>query len=252
MKFDFRSLIGGRQCLLPIELGRNGSFIKTQAHIDGGANIFGAISTSLSYRLAKAFGIKFLSLPKPIFPTGYNGQPGAPIEYALLLTLTIDHRRINFPFLVTELGGTDILIGRKFMKHYDIKQDYKQNRLDWPADMPVIPYFDKRIFLDLNTKPVQRQAHQTDAARRDALMDQEISTPTPMLANINRRAEPKGRLSSFARDLKKNLARMENCLTAALGKVPQPAGVTPKTKSKTAASAALYTVNIALISAAAC
>ena len=73
-----------------MELGRNGSFIKTQAHIDGGANIFGAASTTLSYRLAKAFDVKFIPLPKPIVPTGYNGQPRDSIKFALFLTLNID------------------------------------------------------------------------------------------------------------------------------------------------------------------
>ena len=143
MDFDLRSLVGGRQFLVSTELGRNGSFIQTSAHIDGGANIFGAIKTSLAYKLCKLFGISFLKLPKPIVPTGYNGEPGEPITLALLLTLTIDRRQINFPFLVTNLGGNDVLIGRKFLEHYNLKLDFKKgcNSILWPKDMPIIPYF---------------------------------------------------------------------------------------------------------------
>ena len=132
-----------------------GSYIKTFSHIDSGANIFGAIKTSLAHYLAKAFGISFLRLPTPITPTGYNGSPGVSITSALLLTLTLDNRRINFPFLVTDLGGTDVLIGRKFMEHYDIAQRYiKGNmRLEWPVDMEPQQFFDQRIRLPKGPQP---------------------------------------------------------------------------------------------------
>ncbi|CAL3962080.1 unnamed protein product [Diplocarpon coronariae] len=158
LDFDSRLLIGGRQFLVPVELARNGSFIKTVAHIDGGANIFGIIKTSLAYQLSQRLGVKFIKLPKPITPTGYNGLEGETIRFAVLLTLTIDRRRINFPFLITSLGATDVLIGRKFLEHYDLKQSYGKgkNRISWPKDMPIVPYFDRRVLIDLSrpTKPL--------------------------------------------------------------------------------------------------
>ncbi|CAL3966035.1 unnamed protein product [Diplocarpon coronariae] len=161
LDFDSRLLIGGRQFLVPVELARNGSFIKTVAHIDGGANIFGIIKTSLAYQLSQRLGVKFIKLPKPITPTGYNGLEGETIRFAVLLTLTIDRRRINFPFLITSLGATDVLIGRKFLEHYDLKQSYGKgkNRISWPKDMPIVPYFDRRVLIDLSrpTKPLMAQ-----------------------------------------------------------------------------------------------
>ncbi|EKD19704.1 hypothetical protein MBM_01656 [Drepanopeziza brunnea f. sp. 'multigermtubi' MB_m1] len=167
LRFDFRSLIGGPQFLVPIELARNGFFIKTTAHIDSGANIFGAIKTSLASQLSSRFGNKFVTLPHPIVPTGYNGALGDPITYVILLTLTIDRRRINFPFLVTNLGSTDVLIGRKFIAHYDIGQRFgAKPQLYWPSDMLVIPYFGPRIFLDLS-HTATKLSHQADASRRD-------------------------------------------------------------------------------------
>lgn len=165
MEFDYRSLFGGRQFLVNIELARNGNYIKTSAHINGGANIFGAISTSLASQLLSLFRISFLTLPKPIVPTGYDGHSGKPITSAVLLTLTIDKRRINFPFLVTDLGGTDILIGRNFLEHYSLKLDYagEKNRIHWPDEMPVIAYYDRRLLLCIDKTPRKTNAeHQAD------------------------------------------------------------------------------------------
>ena len=235
LAFDFRALIGGRQFLISIELGRNGFFTKTLAHIDGGANIFGAIKTSLAYRLVKQFDISFVSLPQPIVPTGYNGRKGKPIDTAVLLTLTIDRRRINFPFLVTDLGNTDVLIGRKFLEHYDLKQSYtkNRNRLEWPLDMPVQPYFDQRVFVDINRsdKPIVK-SHQLDAERRDALIDSDDyrrrqariaalddSPKSKAPARPTASASPT-RPSSFAREVKERLRVMEDQLHPSTSRDP--------------------------------
>ena len=216
LKFNFRTLIRGRQFLVNIELGRNGLYIKTLAHIDGGANIFGAIRTSVAYQLSKSFGISFITLPKPIVPTGYNGKNGAPITVALLLTLTIDKRRINFPFLVTDLGSTDVLIGRKLLEHYDLKQRYTKGRtsLEWPVDMPIQPYFDRRILCPLSKlkAPIlldyQRDAKQRDAAftsneyrRNQAQLASLRPSQQKQVSSATNSRPTTSRASSFARDM---------------------------------------------------
>ena len=221
LKFDQRSLVGGRQFLVPIELARNGSYIKTLAHIDGGANIFGAIKTSLAYQLSQRFGVSFIRLQKPIIPTGYNGEPGEPISFAILLSLTIDRRRVNFPFLVTNLGSTDVLIGRKFLQHYDLKQAYGQgkNKIEWPLDMPIIPYFNEQLFVDLNQRKEPKmlsRTHQEDANRRDSAMGAlHASANAPVKSPIKKAhlGFGAGRPSSFMRDLKSSLNKMEKFLT---------------------------------------
>ena len=53
--------------------------------------------------------------------TNYNSKKSKLIDTAVLLTLTIDRRRINFPFLVTDLSNTDVLISQKFLEYYDLK-----------------------------------------------------------------------------------------------------------------------------------
>ncbi|EKD17763.1 polymerase [Drepanopeziza brunnea f. sp. 'multigermtubi' MB_m1] len=203
-----------------IELARNGFYIKTTAHIDGGANIFSAIKTSLASQLSLRFGNKFITLPHPIVPTKYNSTLGDPITHAILLTLTIDRRRINFPFLVTNLGSTDVLISRKFLAHYDIGQRFgAKPQLYWPADMPVIPYFSTRIFLDLS-HPASRLNHQADAARRDQLLDDQDAAPQISIlkpaASSSASIPHDRRSSSFVRDLQKRLSTIEKhlrCLT---------------------------------------
>lgn len=284
MRFDFRALIRGRQFLVNIELGRNGSFVKTLSHIDGGANIFGAIKTSLAFYLSKCFDISFIKLPKPIVPTGYNGQSGSPITVALLLTLTIDRRRINFPFLVTDLGQTDVLIGRKFLEHYDIKQVYTKgkNSLEWPADMAIQQYFDKRILLPVTPpkNPISLE-HQRDTERRDALfeadeyrrsqarlasidpkfsMDSQIDTssrsvlPSPRSASVSptRTKTPTslgGRPSSFTRDLEKRLAKMEDALQNRGPDTPVVSSPKPLPTKARRPSCGPYIMDIASISA---
>ena len=205
MRFDFRALLGGRQFLVNIELGRNRSFVKTLSYINGGANIFGAIKTSLAFYLSKSFDIRFINLPKPIVLTSYNGQSGSPITIALLLTLTIDGRRINFPFLVTDLGYTDVLIGRKFLEYYDIKQVYTKgkNCLEWPADMAIQQRFDKRILLP--TTPPKRPislAHQQDTERRDALLEaDEYRRSQAKLASISPELQVDNQINTSSRSV---------------------------------------------------
>ncbi len=249
MKADFRTLIGGRQFLVNIELGRNGSYIKSVAHIDGGANIFGAIRTSVAYQLRKLFGISFLTLPKPIVPTGYNGEEGTAITHAVLLTLTIDKRRINFPFLVTELGSTEVLIGRKFLEHYDLKQDYSKgkNQLLWPTDMPEKLYFEKRLQLQLaRFEPSTYTSYQEDAERRDKLLAQDeyrrtqariagcdANSGSPKkLTTVNLATKPAttSRPSPFVRELKKGLLKIEELVSRHQNTLPSTREPGPRVK----------------------
>lgn len=259
LEFDFRSLVGGKQFLANIELAKNGYVIKSTAHIDGGANIFGAINTATASKLVSLFQTSFLTLPTPIVPTGYNGQAGRAITLALLLSLTIDKRRVNFPFLVTELGGTDVLIGRKFLEHYDLKLDYSQgrNKIHWPEDMAVQQYFDKRLLLCMDKTKKTTVDYQAEADRRDALMEAE-DRQAAELSSISIEPEPKrpcpssptkgqsqGRGSSFVRDLKDCLAKMEKLLSG--GTVKRVSEPQPQKAKKTDPEP--YKVDISLISA---
>lgn len=105
----------------------------------------------------KLFHASLLTLLSPIILTRFNGRPRKPITSVIVLILTIDKRRINFPFLVIDLRSNDILISRKFLEYYDLLLDYstkeKKSKIYWPADIDLQPYFDRRLLLCLNAKP---------------------------------------------------------------------------------------------------
>jgi hypothetical protein len=79
---------------MPCKLSRNGLFYKVTALIDTGASITGAICPTLAHHLSKSCGAPIRKLPRAINPTGYTGKKGPIIEHALIITLTLDHRRI--------------------------------------------------------------------------------------------------------------------------------------------------------------
>ena len=112
--------MGGKQFILPCKLSRNGCFIKTTALIDSGANVFGVMNSQLAVEISRAFNLSFRKLPLPFHPIGFDGKTGTRIERIVILILSLDQRRISFPFLITDLGSHDIIIGRKFLAHYDI------------------------------------------------------------------------------------------------------------------------------------
>lgn len=100
---------------IPAQLARNGKHISASVFIDGGATLFGAISTALARKLSLTFDTPIEPLPHPVTPRAYDGRPGAPITHFIILTIVIDKRRINFPLVLTELGNSDVLLGGNFL-----------------------------------------------------------------------------------------------------------------------------------------
>ena len=235
LRFDCSALIGGNPFVVDVQLARNGLYINAQAHIDGGANLFAAIKTHFAYQLLKASNISFVRLPRPITPTGYNGKPGSTIDVALLLTLSLNNRHIKFPFLVTDLGRDDIIIGRKFLEHYDIteRHGFGKRRLTWPEDMPPSTKFSNELFIDKHNwkRPLQVE-HQEDIARRDAAFEQdEVRRNHAKLAAVNpcilKTTQPQrktliSRGSPWSRDLLRRLKSMEKLLQASYIDAPEP------------------------------
>lgn len=64
----------------------------------------------------------------PIVPIGYNGRPNTLITLVIFLTIIINRRRINFPFLIIDLKSTNVLIKRKFLEYYNLKLDYVKGK----------------------------------------------------------------------------------------------------------------------------
>lgn len=99
---------------MPCKISRNGLFFKTSAFMDNGALTYALMRPKLAIHIARVCNIQFSRLPDPITPKGYNGQPGPIISHFIVLILTIDQRQVNVPFLITELGQHDVIIGNNF------------------------------------------------------------------------------------------------------------------------------------------
>ena len=126
---------------------------------------------------------------------------------------------------MTDLGNTDVLISRKFLEYYDLKQSYTKNynRLEWLLDMPVQPYFDQRVFVDINrSDKLIVKSHQLDAERRDALINTDDhrrrqaklaaldGSPKPKVSARPTASASPTRPSSFVREVKERLRVIED------------------------------------------
>ena len=104
---------------------------------DTGANGFAYIDSRCADAVSKCLGEKPKNLGYSIQSKGFDGRKGPVILQYILLSLWIDGRRLdNLPFLIVELGLHDIILGSRFLAHFDIMIDSRQRRLVWPTDHP--------------------------------------------------------------------------------------------------------------------
>ncbi|KAG9240317.1 hypothetical protein BJ878DRAFT_393587, partial [Calycina marina] len=130
---------GGKQFTLPCNISRNGYTMPSRALIDTRAALYTAMSSQFAIRIARAFNISFIKIPNPVCPKRYDGKSGAPMDRALLAYMTLMSRRIATPFLITDLGNHDIIIGQRFLKHFSILTDSRNYTLHWPERFPPTP-----------------------------------------------------------------------------------------------------------------
>ena len=107
-------LVSRRSCTIPCTLFRNGYQVLTSALANSGANALALINTQYAIKLANFLNTPIKELPKPIPIRGYSGRIGPPITTILRIHLRINGRRqYNIPFLITDLGSYNIILGRK-------------------------------------------------------------------------------------------------------------------------------------------
>jgi predicted aspartyl protease len=110
---DLSRLMDGRSFTVPCTLSHNGNGVDTAALADTGANAFILVDTQCATRIADFLNVPLEGLPRLIPVKGYNGQRGSPITQMLRMHLRVDERRqYNVPFLVSDLGHHDIILGR--------------------------------------------------------------------------------------------------------------------------------------------
>lgn len=105
--------------------------------IDTGANGLAFINTSLAIQLAKFFGLNTVALGADCAVIGYDGNSGRSITHAIILSLTVDGRRQELPFLITNLGQHDIILGRMWLAIVGALPDCRRGRLLWPKEISL-------------------------------------------------------------------------------------------------------------------
>ena len=186
---DLSRLVGGKGCSIPCTLFRNGYQVFTSALADSGANAFTLMDSQCAQKLSEFLNAPFEKLPNPIPIRGYNGQRGQPITSVLRIHLRVDGRRqYNVPFLVADLGGYDIILGRKWLSYLNLQLDVRARRLIWPENLPPTPVFIKEISVTMENllRPIRNPAHQADADRRDKAFQKDVQLD-PLRIRILRR-----------------------------------------------------------------
>ena len=176
---DLSRLLGGKSFTTLCTLFRNGYGVITNALADSGANAFALLDTKCAEKTSEFLNTPLETLERPVPVKGYNGKPGKPIMSILRLHLRVDGRRqYNVPFLVTDLGHHDMILGRKWLAYLDLWLDVRHRQLIWPASLPPTPSFIKEVTITirnlLRTTTTTDLAHQADAIRRDQAFQEDI------------------------------------------------------------------------------
>ena len=167
---DLSRLMGGKSFTIPCILSCNGYRVKTTALADSRANAFALLNAECTQKISKFLNTPFEKLERPIPIKGYNGQIGKPIESILQIHLRVDGRRqYNVPFLVTDLGHYDVILGRKWLAYLDLWLDVCNRQLIWPTNLPLTPSFVREISVTIHDllNLILNLDYQADATQRD-------------------------------------------------------------------------------------
>lgn len=124
---------------------------------------------------------------KSIPVISFNGKHGTPITQWITLSLQIDRRRLlQLPFMITDLGRHDLILGRKWMEYFHIDLAIRDRRLVWPTNLPAQPQFDRLIPLTREVMMKQRPNpwYQQDVRRRDQAMQVSAILSRPQKADL--------------------------------------------------------------------
>ncbi|MGH7745507.1 MAG: retropepsin-like aspartic protease, partial [Candidatus Dormibacteria bacterium] len=112
-------------------------------------------------------------LSQPCSVRGYDGQSRQEITHLIHLTLEIAGRvQKNIPFLILELKGHDLILGKKWLANSNALLDCKEERIIWRNGLITEKRWNRILTTTaeslLNRAPLPE--HQTNAERRDQLM----------------------------------------------------------------------------------
>jgi transposase InsO family protein len=175
---DLSRLMGGKSFTIPCTLSCNGYRVTTSALTDTGANAFTLIDTQCAKKISEFTGASFETLKEPVGVKGFDGRAGPAITTILRCNLGVDQRKqYKVPFLVTNLGNYDVILGRKWLSYLDLWLDIRNRQLIWPATLPPVPSLIKQItksMAELRRTTEPDPAHQADVGRRETAFQRDV------------------------------------------------------------------------------
>ena len=126
LEVDLSQLLGGKSFTILCTLFHNRYRVITTALANSRANAFALLNTKYAKKISKFLNTPMEMLEKPILVKGYDGQMGTPITSTFQTHFRINGRRqYNMPFLITDLGNHDAILGRKWLAHLDLQLDIR-------------------------------------------------------------------------------------------------------------------------------
>jgi hypothetical protein len=150
--------------------------VTTTVLADSGTNAFAPLDTKCIKKISEFLNTSIETLKKLISVKGYNGQIGTPIVSVLQTHFQINRQRqYNMPFLITDLGSHNVILGCKWLVYLNLWLDICNQRLIWPADLPPTLIFVKETIVDIKTLQGStiNLAHQANAICRDQAFQEE-------------------------------------------------------------------------------
>jgi transposase InsO family protein len=165
--------LGGTGFKVDSRISKNQIALRTNALADTGANGAVFCNTKKAYEAIKYCNATTKRLREPIPVVDYAGRPGKEITHGISLDLELDGVIYPNTFMfITDCGKHDLLVGFQFLAQHGILLDPANKRLIQQVQEGPISF--GRTITVQPPRAEDQTAHQHDADRRDALMNQHL------------------------------------------------------------------------------
>jgi hypothetical protein len=153
--YDFLDrYMGGFPLVVHSTVSYNGMSLSTcLTLLDSGANGFLFVSVTFAKRLLKLLRLRRLTNFKPKVIGGFDGKLSQIIDIALVAHFKIQGRTVGeIPLMVVDMP-VDIIVGKHYMKYYNVGVDVPRNRLLFFDETWVPDYTSHDIAMDEADQP---------------------------------------------------------------------------------------------------
>ena len=190
---DLTKLLGGSSFTTTTSAVKNGIQIDLHTLVDTGAHCYVILNSRHAKDVAHALQSPIEDLNRPLWVKGFDSVSRKQSTQVIWSHFKIDRRVCwNVPFLLIDIGTHDAIIGLSFMEEMKWLLDCVGKQILWPKSIP--PTFSVMRYKQLSLanahknriedayrnnvsqrrqkgQPIPLTAHQQDADRRDALLD---------------------------------------------------------------------------------